>query len=144
MKDTNNLTSYELWSSGEYDNPIIRVIDGTSKIENSISTIGETSLSFQQNINTNYGYIRFQLLDDASINTTYKVSFDIYCPDIAFTCILRDNYELSRLILPKNRSIQHIELTCKVQVAGFLYLQFFNNTSLSRLFIDNISVISII
>lgn len=144
VKDTTNILPYNDWSAGEYSNSIdtSMVSQGKVIISNDFSIIGETCLKYIQRNPANYGYLFIQTPNIIEENTSYIASFDVYCPDASYTFVIRSSSaELSRVTIPVNDNIQHITLSASVGTSSFLRLQFMNDTSDSRLFIDNISLV---
>ena len=140
MKDTNNLISYSQWSCGDYNTPIdnlTRVNTAVLTINQDISTNGESSLKGL--FNTRSGYFDFHIPD---INVgSYTVSFDAFCPNEAVICSMNRPSELSRVTIPKNNSIQHIELVGTVNSAGELIVRFFNGFNGNFIYLDNLQLI---
>ena len=143
MKDTNNLLDYNVWSCGEYDNINIITIYGKVKITEQFSTIGEKSIAYQQSNPANYGYFYIDSTNTVTSGENHTVSVDCYCPDSNFTFIVRQDGELSRVTIPRNPSMQHISLSFTSNRSASFRIQFFNDVSDSRIFIDNLSCIKL-
>lgn len=140
MKDTNNLISYSQWSCGDYNTPIdnlTQINTAVLTINQDISTNGESSLKGL--FNTRSGYFDFHIPD---INVgSYTISFDAFCPNEAVICGMNRPSELSRVTIPKNNSIQHIELAGTVNSAGELIVRFFNSFDGNFIYLDNLQLI---
>ena len=143
VKDNNNLYDHALWSCGEYDNINIIANYGKAKITEQFSTIGEKSIAYQQSNPANYGYFYVDSTNTLNSGENYTVSLDCYCPDANFTFIVRQDGELSRVIIPRNPSMQHISLSFTSNRSASFRIQFFNDVSDSRVFIDNLSCIKL-
>ena len=143
VKDNNNLYDHARWSCGEYDNINIITNYGKAKITEQFSTIGEKSIAYQQSNPANYGYFYVDSTNTLNSGENYTVSVDCYCPDANFTFIVRQDGELSRVTIPRNPSMQHISLSFTSNRSASFRIQFFNDVSDSRIFIDNLSCIKL-
>lgn len=140
MKDTNNLISYSQWSCGDYNTPIdnlASVNTAVLTINQEISTNGESSLKGL--FVTRSGYFDFHI-PNISVGS-YTLSFDAFCPNEAVVCGMNRPSELSRVTIPKNNCIQHIELSGTVISAGELIVRFFNNFDGNVIYLDNLQLI---
>ena len=143
MKDTNNLYDYAQWSCGEYNTINPTTSSGKVKISEQFSTIGEKSIAYQQSNPANYGYFYIDSTNTITSGNNYIVSFDCYCPDANFISTVRQDGELVRVTIPKNLSIQHISVSFTSNASRHFRIQFFNDISDSRIFIDNLSCIKL-
>ena len=143
MKDNNNLVDYQLWSGGEYATPLTNSSGGVIKINNELSSIGENSILFTQNKNTNWGYYFSYPLTGSNVqaNTTYTISFDVYCPDAMFYTKLSSGSVNTVVIINVSECLQHIELSITNNDQYDVLLQFYNNTGNSRIYMDNVNLI---
>ena len=57
--------------------------------------------------------------------------------------MVRQDGELSRVTIPRNPSMQHISLSFTSNRSASFRIQFFNDISDSRIFIDNLSCIKL-
>lgn len=139
MKDNNNIYDHTRWSAGEYDYMNITTQYGTVNISERFSTIGEKCILFKQANPADYGYFYFDSTTTLTSGNNYTVSFDCYSPDASFVLQVRQDGELSRVTIPKSSQIQEISLSFTANQSLKWRVQLFNNTSDSRIFIDNIS-----
>ena len=146
MKDTDNILDINPWSGGEYNN--FANIDngtdrnGTLQITNQHSTIGEKSIKLK-----NSSRWWFYILFNGILNKTYKVTADIYNPNVPvrLTLLGSDKDVIINTIVPVNDSWQTISISGTLTNADEPHIQVYlmDPNINDYAFIDNISIIQV-
>ena len=111
MKDTDNLSSYNIWSAGDYTESLQDFErTSTSNLTNTYSTIGEHCICLKATSSNWWISLPFNLTSTG----TYTVSMNILCPTGATLRFINNNQIISQVDIPQLTSWKEVTISAQL------------------------------
>ena len=141
VKDTNNITSTDIWCAGEYNGNVSSFSHAQSSIiTNSYSIIGESSIKIGRT-SADVDFINIPI--EISNNGTYTVTMNVLNMSGANSVLrwISDGSVVSEVIIPQSNYWQTITLSANVTNGAYVRLMQYGTNN--NLFFDNVRAVKL-